>query len=248
MTSMHQHHELSGSYQQQPYTSEYERLYPGQQPEAAGGEKLAKTIKRWKRRISLIRAASRAITALFDSIMFALMSFVIAVFLATRHDEALGRPIWPRDPKTWPTIMLLVASLVTMTASILVALYYCCCFKRAKDSWKVILVTYSIHIGIWIVVTFLYRWEKALNDLWGWSCTDIAAELQSKGNINVDFGKLCALQGASWIISIIKTSFTVLFAIVNFLIYRKLKKTDKAKRYLAQGAGEGAMGILNAVF
>lgn len=197
MASNYQQPQYPGPYQLQPHAVQYQPLTPltpdlKQGPVA--GNRLHEAIKLWKGRVSRVRAISRVISALLDTVMFAFMAFVISVFLATRHDEALGRPIWPRDPKTWPTVMLLVASLATMAASILVALYYCCCFKRAADSWKVIVVSYGIHIALWIVVTFLYRWEKALDDLWGWSCTDIATELQERGHINVDFSKLCVIQ------------------------------------------------------
>jgi hypothetical protein len=133
-------------------------------------------------------------SAMMNTVMFAFMSFVISVFIATRHDEALGRPIWPRSPETWPTYMLLAASLLTMITSILLLLYYCLFPKHAAESWKVIVLSYTIHILLWLVVTFLYRLEKGISDLWGWSCTDIAKDLQANGDIAVDFSKLCRIQ------------------------------------------------------
>lgn len=151
-------------------------------------------IHKWKKRVSLLRAFSRAMSTVLNFVMFAFMAFIIGTFLATRHDQALNRNIWPKDPKTWPSIMLLVSSLVTFLLSIFVLCFYCLCFKRASDSWKLIILTYGIHISVWLTVTFLYRWEKALNDLWGWSCTDIAKELQASGQTKVDFSKLCSIQ------------------------------------------------------
>lgn len=150
--------------------------------------------RKWSQRVSRIRKISRMTSAVINIVMFAFMSFVISVFISTRHDEALGRSIWPRSPKTWPTYMLLVASLLTMITSILLLLYYCLFPKRAAESWKVIVLSYAIHIILWLLVTFLYRLEKAISDLWGWSCTDIAKDLQAKGDIAVDFSKLCSIQ------------------------------------------------------
>ncbi|TVY18987.1 hypothetical protein LARI1_G003362 [Lachnellula arida] len=84
-------------------------------------------------------------------VMFAFMAFVIATFYATHHDTALGRFIWPKaDAKVWPTIMLLASSLVTF-----LLLLFVLCFKRASESWKLVLVTYVVHIGVWLVVTVL---------------------------------------------------------------------------------------------
>lgn len=177
--------------------------------------------------------------------MCGIMSFVIAVFLTTRNDQALDRPIWAKEPKTWPAVLLLTASLLTMVASIATVCYYCLYFKRANDSWKVVVLTYSIHIALWLVVTFLYRYEKDVSDLWGWSCTPIAAELQAKGNIRVDFTTLCHVQGTSWVLSIVEVSCKVFFAFITFAIYLKKNQVTKAKKRLAEGFGEGATGLLD---
>lgn len=177
-----------------PHPSEYHGIPNKHEDIGLQDKNFFSTVTKWKKRITRIRTISRMLSAILNIIMFAFMSLVVAIFIGTRNHEALGRPIWPRDPKVWPTVLLLVASLVTMLASLATLLYYCCCFKRAADSWKVIVTSYTIHIGVWLVVTFLYRYEKALSDLWGWSCTDVAADLQASGNIGVDFAKLCRIQ------------------------------------------------------
>ncbi|TVY51583.1 hypothetical protein LCER1_G006798 [Lachnellula cervina] len=201
-----------------------------------------------KTKVKTLRMASRAISTALNMVMFAFMAFVIATFYATRHDTALGRSIWPKvDAKVWPTIMLLASSLITFLMSLFVLCFYCLCFKRASESWKLVVVTYVVHIGVWLVVTTLYRQQKALNDIWGWSCTEIAAKLQNEGHSKVNFQHLCKIQTASWVLSIIETSLKIVFGLGYFFFYRKVREVS-AKRSLATSMGEGAEGLLNAVF
>lgn len=179
----------------QPYNSQYSPVPNNNEKLEAEKTVLSKTIEKWKKRVKTFRMASRALSTALNMVMFAFMAFVIATFYATRHDTALGRSIWPKeDPKVWPTIMLLASSLVTFLLSVFVLCFYCVCYKRASESWKLVVLTYAIHIGVWLVVTTLYRQQKQLNDLWGWSCTDIATELQKKGDSRVNFQKLCKIQ------------------------------------------------------
>lgn len=146
------------------------------------------------KRISALSALSRGISSITNLIMFAFMAFTMFTFYSTKDEQALGRSIWAKNWKTWPTVLVLVASFLTFCASLLALLLFCCCFKKAANSWKMVVFTYAIHISMWLLVTFLYRWEKALNDLWGWSCSEQAGELQHKGNASVNFDRLCQIQ------------------------------------------------------
>lgn len=182
----------------QPYNPQYELLpekTEHNQEHDDEKRKLKETFEKLKKKIRAFRTASRAISTALNMVMFAFMAFVIATFYATRHDTALGRTIWPLgETKVWPTIMLLATSLVTFVLSVFVLCFYCFRYKQASESWKLVVVTYGIHIGVWIVVTVLYRQQKVLNDLWGWSCTDIADELQKAGHSRVNFEQLCKIQ------------------------------------------------------
>jgi hypothetical protein len=137
---------------------------------------------------------SRGISAVLNMLMFAFMALVIVIFYSTRDDQALGRGIWPKNGKEWPTILLLAASFLTFVGSVITLVIFCCCFKRAAESWKLAAFGYVIHIVAWVAVTTIYRTEKRLDDLWGWSCSDIATKLQDEGHASVDFNKLCTVQ------------------------------------------------------
>ncbi|KAJ9650101.1 hypothetical protein H2201_009317, partial [Coniosporium apollinis] len=114
--------------------------------------------------------------------MFAIMAFVTSIFLSTLTDKIYGRNVWPAEGKTWPTFMLLAASLITLAIEIFILYSYWFRFSRAERSWKLVLVEHLAHFLMWLAVTFLYRYEKRLKDVWGWSCSDIAKTLQKDLN------------------------------------------------------------------
>ncbi|KAF2187540.1 hypothetical protein K469DRAFT_569132 [Zopfia rhizophila CBS 207.26] len=200
-----------------------------------------------KKRIRAVRLLSRASSVIFNSVVFTIMAFVTSVFLSTRTDKVSSRNVWPAEGKTWPTYMLLAASLITLVIEISVLCFYWFSFYRAERSWKLVLVQHVAHFSMWLVVTFLYRYEKRLKDVWGWSCSDIAKTLQKDLNGSVNFEKLCDLQEVSWIFSIIETVAKVLFSIVYFIMYRRTK-TVESKLKLADGLGDGVSQLLQAAF
>jgi hypothetical protein len=147
-----------------------------------------------RKRVRAARMLSRACSVTLNSIMFAIMAFVISVFLSTRTEKVDGRNLWPADSKTWPAYMLLTASLATLAIEFFVLCFYWFRLDRAERSWKLVLAEHLAHFLLWLVVTFLYRYEKELKDVWGWSCSDIATTLQKDLNAPVNFDKLCNIQ------------------------------------------------------
>ena len=155
-----------------------------------------------KRYLRIVQSATSVMSSLFSVIMFAIMIYVSMKFQSTKSIIRGGRDAWPKHPKLWPTIMLLVASGVTLLLSTITLLSYCFCFKTARQSWKLTIIKYVIHILVWAAVTILYRYEKSLhgndNDLWGWSCSQKAKAIQGEFNGVVDFSSLCTVQASSF--------------------------------------------------
>lgn len=131
---------------------------------------------------------------IFSAIILAITLYIFITFETTNDDFRGGRTAWPKQTKLWPMIMLFVCAAVTLLLTLGTLFYYCCAYNKAKRSWKVTLVRYVIHIGAWLVVSALYRYEKGMTDLWGWSCSAKAAGLQSQFNGVVDFSSLCRTQ------------------------------------------------------
>ena len=155
-------------------------------------------LQKWKRFLRIVRTATKAVSLLFSAVMFGIMVYITGTYQSTKDDFRGGRNAWPKSPKLWPTIMLLIASGITLLLSVITLLSYCISFQKARRSWKLTIVKYVIHILAWAVVSVLYRYEKSLhgdaNDLWGWSCSQKAQAIQGEFNGVVDFNSLCRVQ------------------------------------------------------
>ena len=151
-----------------------------------------------KRYLRIGKIVTKVITVLFSTVMFAIMVFMVIKYQTTLDEVRGGRTAWPKHPKLWPTFMLLVGAGFTLLLSLITLLSYCCAFNKARRSWKLTVMKYVIHIGAWLVISTLYRYEKSTNgvnnDLWGWSCSTEATAIQSEFNGVVNFSSLCSIQ------------------------------------------------------
>ena len=166
-----------------------------QTPNSRLRQRKYQTLKRYLRIGKII---TKVVTVLFSTIMFAIMVFMVIKYQTTKGEFRGGRTAWPKNPKLWPTFMLLVGAGLTLLLSFITLLSYCCAFNKARRSWKLTVVKYVIHIGAWLVISALYRYEKSThgvnNDLWGWSCSTEVTALQSEFNGVVNFSSLCSIQ------------------------------------------------------
>ena len=143
-----------------------------------------------------LRLFSRFLSACLNVFMFSAMVFTITIFISTRHTQVDGRGLWPANPETWPTYLLLSGAIVTLLVSISVLIFYCMRYEQAVRSWKVVMVMVGCEVLVWVIITTLYRVEKKRGDLWGWSCLQIARDLEHDltGHKNANFHTLCKIQ------------------------------------------------------
>jgi hypothetical protein len=164
----------------------------------------AQRYEKFKRWLRILRILSQLASILFSTIMFAIMVFVLFKYQSTKNlaQEAKSGvhsviSAWPKNTKLWPTIMLLAGAGMSLLVSAVTFLTYCPCWKRARQSWKITVLRYAIHILAWLVITTLYRYEKSLhgvnNDLWGWSCVHEADTVQTAFP-QLNFKALCDVQ------------------------------------------------------
>ena len=168
-------------------------------PVAAPNSRLRqRKYQRWRRYLRILKILTKSISTIFSAVMFGIMVFMMVKYNGTKNTFRNGRNAWPRDPKIWPTVMLLVGSGLTLLLSIITLVSYCINFSKARRSWKLTIVQYAIHIVAWIVISTLYRYEKSLhgnnNDLWGWSCSQETTAIQQEFRGVVNFTPLCNVQ------------------------------------------------------
>lgn len=219
---------------------------------------LYRKFERFDQWLRMLTAVSGAVSTLLSVIMFGIMLYVNITFMTTKgtnrdvttQGTTVSRNPWPlHGTKLWPAIMLLVASGVTLVISVVILCSYCCCRSRYERSWKLTIAKYVVHILAWAIVAVVYRYEKGLhgnnNDLWGWSCSTKAKDIQVAFNGVVDFSKLCTLQTNSWHTSIAEFAAKTIFAIVHFIIFRK---RVEEKKNLADSMGDATTGLVTDMF
>lgn len=171
-------------------------------PNMATDNRLRQQIyQKWKRYLRILKIFTQIVTIIFTTIIFGLMLYMSIKFKTTESKQRGGRGPWHKDSKVWPTLMLLAGAGITLVLSVFLLLAYCCSYERAHRSWKLTIVRYTVHVGVWLVISVLYRYEKSLhnvdNDLWGWSCSPAAQKLQAQFEGVVNFKLMCEIQ-VSW--------------------------------------------------
>ncbi|KAL8765190.1 MAG: hypothetical protein Q9209_007651 [Squamulea sp. 1 TL-2023] len=180
-------------------------------------------LKRW---FHILKTFSQIATTLFTGTMFGIMIYVNVKYYTTRNHFIEERTPWPKNgTKVWPSIMLLAAAGITLCTSTIILFNYCCNFRKLQQSWKATMLLYGVHIASWVAISVVYRVEKGLHgnndDLWGWSCSTQANNIQKLFDGVVDFRSLCSAQSGSWYVSIVEFVVRIIITVVLYVINRK---------------------------
>lgn len=153
-----------------------------------------------RRYLTIVLLLSKCVSATLSALMESSMVYMMYKYKATRSvSRAEYAGPWPKDPKLWPTLLLAVASGLTLLLTVGSVLSQICKTLRksgqtAKRRPLVTTVKYAVHIGTWACVAVAYRLGKTGDDLWGWSCSDSADAIQKAFENDVNFSSLCKLQ------------------------------------------------------
>lgn len=161
---------------------------------------------RLKHRIRILKVVSRALAAIISAITLVPLTMTIIKFAQTKDVyytvNGEQRTAWAIDTITWYTFMYFSIAAVSFILNIAILLSYCKGVKHANRAASVsgvfsalVLIT---HVVVWIISTALYRYGKEPvngkeRDLWGWTCSDVAAKLQGE-LMAVNFNTYCNVQ------------------------------------------------------
>ena len=155
--------------------------------------------QRLKRQVRIWKLVARILT--FVLAIYPLYSQAITLhkFLSTQDIIIDGRNAWAKTTIIWPTILLLSTSGATILVSLLVLASYLFSVKHANKTDKTIgtagfVVEMGAHISVWIATAAAYRLGNTGNDLWGWTCSDKADQIQDQFEAVIDFDNLCNVQ------------------------------------------------------
>lgn len=151
-----------------------------------------------RRYIKITVICSHIFSGVLSLIMEIGMIFVAWKFYKTKDHPTPDRPWgpWPKEVKVWPTYMLAAASGMTALLSLCLLIALCCRAKRKAAFFSILYAL--VHIVFWVGTSATYRIAKKKDDLWGWSCSDQAKEIQKQlGSKVLNFDSLCTIQVSS---------------------------------------------------
>jgi hypothetical protein len=149
---------------------------------------------------------ARTFSTIISLLVFIPITITLHKFLQTRNVfrtvNGVSRTPWAHDTKSWPTIMYFTIALASLTLNLFILLGYLRGVRTANKAntvgtvydWLIL----GLNLGVWIAAIVVYRLEKdkngVHNDLWGWSCSDAAEQIQGPFDGVLHFSSLCSVQ------------------------------------------------------
>lgn len=162
-----------------------------------------------KQRIRILRLVSRVFTFFLSGATMGAMIIVLIKFFETRNQyltvDGEQRTAWADGTITWYTYIYSAISTISFILDSAIMISYCRSIKSANKAasvagfWSGLLLV--AHIAVWIASVAIYRYGKEpvdgkFKDLWGWTCSSAASEIQSQIT-NINFDKYCTVQVSS---------------------------------------------------
>lgn len=159
-----------------------------------------------KKRIRILRVVSRVLTFLLSAATMCALAMVLYKYLQTRNEyfmvDGEERTAWADGTIAWYTYLYFGISTLSFILDTAILIGYCRSVKTANTAatvagfWAGLLLV--SHIAVWIASLAIYRYGREpvdgkFKDLWGWTCSSSASEIQSEIT-NIDFEKYCHVQ------------------------------------------------------
>ncbi|KIX97921.1 uncharacterized protein Z520_06699 [Fonsecaea multimorphosa CBS 102226] len=206
-----------------------------------------------KTRVRMAKMVLRGVNFSCSLIVLAMLSTALTIFHATKTLPARNNlPPWASGQKTWPQIVVLSISCISLLFSIIVILAYCRGGHKRAEKVAVYYTMFAVgwfmfSTVMWLVAAGILHGSKASGngqDLWGWSCKENKRRQLFQDDIH--YALVCRLQDWSLICCIIEVVVElIVIAIYGIVFYRfwsknRLRKSmdarDRARTdlYLAQ--------------
>ncbi|MCJ1390632.1 hypothetical protein MMC18_003493 [Xylographa bjoerkii] len=204
-------------------------------PEPPHLERVRQKDNRLKRQIRIWKLVARIFTFLLAIYPLYSQATTLQKFLGTRDIIINGRNAWAKETTIWPTILLLSTSGATVLVSLLILASYLLSVKHANKTDKTVgtagfVIEMGAHIAVWIATAVAYRLGKTGNDLWGWTCSDKADQIQDQFQAVVDFNNFCNVQSYAWILSIAQAVALIVTGAVYYLAWRRMKHKENMEK------------------
>jgi hypothetical protein len=126
-----------------------------------------------------------------------------ATHKTAQADDGITISIYPSKPLLWPTYLMLTTSAVSMLFNFCILISYFWGVRSANrvdtyaSYWGYLV--YAVNAAVWLASSTTFKMLEgdpsgSPSDLWGWSCSDLASEIQEKINGAVNFDLQCTTQ------------------------------------------------------
>ena len=162
-----------------------------------------------KKQIRILRIISRTLTFILSAATMGAIALVLVKFFQTRNQymvvDGESRTAWADGTMAWYTYLYFGVSTVSFILDTAILISYCRGIKSANKAasvagfWSGLLLV--AHIIVWIISVAIYRYGREpvdgkFKDLWGWTCSSAASDIQSQIT-NINFDKYCKIQVGS---------------------------------------------------
>jgi hypothetical protein len=166
-------------------------------------------IQRMKYKIRRLRVIQRSLTLIISVVVVGLMVNTYVTFVNHRTIQSGGQtiPIYPVDPITWPTYMMIATGAVSIlfNGAIMAAYFWGVGASNRISAWSNYwnYLMHVVNLGIWLATSTTFQMSKGgpdsvppPRDIYGWTCSSKVDELtgQFKNALPVDFNLQCETQ------------------------------------------------------
>jgi len=209
--------------------------------------------QRMKHKIRRLRVIQRSLTLIISMIVVGLMVNTYVTFANHRTIQSGGQtiPIYPVDPITWPTYMMIATGAVSIlfNSAIMVAYFWGVGASNRISSWSSYwnYLMHAVNLGIWLATSTTFQMVKGdpdsvppPRDIYGWTCSNKVDELtdQFKNALPVNFDLQCETQLISFSMGIVNAGMDVLAICISFYAMRRMihkKRMEFRKQRLNNG-------------
>ncbi|KXT03771.1 hypothetical protein AC578_708 [Pseudocercospora eumusae] len=206
---------------------------------------------RLKQRIRTLKLISRISATVLSATTLGPLLATIIKFLQTKdiyfEVDGVKRTAWAHDTITWYTYMYFGISAISFILNSIILLSYIRSIKAANSASTFTSIwTWTItisHLSIWIASVAIYRYGKEpvngkFRDLWGWTCSSTAKELQDVLT-SVNFDRYCTVQSSGWYSGLANVGMGILSAVLLGLAMkrRRGKKVLLQKQWASRQGG-----------
>ncbi|KAK5461012.1 hypothetical protein LTS15_003075 [Exophiala xenobiotica] len=190
-----------------------------------------------KTRVRMAKMVLRGVNFSCSLIVLAMLSTVLTIFHATKSIPPRNNlTAWAPKQSTWPQIVVLSISCVSLLFSVIVICAYCRGGHRRAEKVAVYYTMFAVgwflfSVVMWVVGAGILHGSKSNGggtDLWGWSCKDNKRRQLFQDDVH--YALVCRLQDWSLICCIIEVVVEVIVIMIYGIVFYRFWSKNRLRK------------------